>query len=205
MRLKVTCQNDTASQAVSLTLGYDASKPDQLRSIADSKGNAIVYTYTTGRATREERYTGFTSLASPGTRVGDATWRTRLSADLLGLFASVALLLAAVGLYGVMSQAVAQRTREIGIRLALGAGRDTIFTLVIGRAVLMSLTGIVVGVALSLLSMRFLDALLYQVEPNDPVTLGGLAAVLLTVALLASYVPARRAMKVDPMIALRSE
>jgi putative ABC transport system permease protein len=121
------------------------------------------------------------------------------------VFASLALLLAAVGLYGVMSQAVAQRTREIGIRLALGAGRHTIFTLVIGRAVTMAIAGIIVGVALSLLSMRFLDGLLYQVEPNDPLTLGGLATMLMAVALLASYIPARRATRVDPLTSLRAE
>jgi predicted permease len=145
-----------------------------------------------------------TNVKTMGTRFGDATWRTRLSADLLALFAGLALLLAAIGLYGVMAQAVEQRTREIGVRMALGAERRNIFTLVIGRALVIAGIGVVVGVGLSLLSMKFLDALLYQVRPNDPVTLGVLAAGLLGISLVASYVPARRATRVDPWTSLRS-
>jgi putative ABC transport system permease protein len=144
-------------------------------------------------------------IKTMGNRFGDATWRTRLSADLLGLFAALALLLAAVGLYGVMAQAVEQRTREIGVRIALGAERRNIFALVIGRAFAIAVGGIAVGIGLSLMSMRFLDALLYGVKPNDPATLGVLAAVLLIVSLLASYVPARRATRVDPLTSLRAE
>jgi ABC-type antimicrobial peptide transport system permease subunit len=140
-----------------------------------------------------------------GNRFGDATWRTRLSADLLALFAALALLLAAIGLYGVMAQAVEQRTREIGVRMALGAERRNIFALVIGRAFAIALAGIVVGIGLSLMSMRFLETLLFNVKPNDPTTLGVLAAVLLVVSLLASYVPARRATRVDPLTSLRAE
>jgi len=145
------------------------------------------------------------TIKTMGNRFGDATWRTRLSADLLGLFAALALLLAAVGLYGVMAQAVEQRTREIGVRIALGAERRNIFALVLGRAFAIALTGIIVGIGLSLMSMRFLDALLYNVKPNDPTTLSVLAAVLLVVSLLASYIPARRATRVDPLTSLRAE
>ncbi len=115
------------------------------------------------------------TIKTMGNRFGDATWRTRLSADLLGLFAALALLLAAVGLYGVMAQAVEQRTREIGVRIALGAERRNIFTLVIGRAFAIAVGGIAVGIGLSLMSMRFLETLLYDVRPNDPATLGALA------------------------------
>ena len=146
-----------------------------------------------------------TNVKTMGTRFGDATWRTRLSADLLALFAGLALLLAAIGLYGVMAQSVEQRTREIGVRMALGAERRNIFMLVIGRALVIAAVGIVVGSVLSLLSMRFLDALLYQVRPNDPLTLGVLAAGLLGICLLASYVPARRATRVDPWTSLRAD
>ncbi len=146
-----------------------------------------------------------TNVKTMGTRFGDATWRTRLSADLLALFAGLALLLAAIGLYGVMAQSVEQRTREIGVRMALGAERRNIFRLVIGRALVIAAVGIVVGAALSLLSMRFLDALLYQVKPNDPLTLAVLAAGLLGICLLASYVPARRATRVDPWTSLRAD
>ena len=146
-----------------------------------------------------------TNVKTMGTRFGDATWRTRLSADLLALFAGLALLLSSIGLYGVMAQSVEQRTREIGVRMALGAERRNIFRLVIGRALVIASVGVVVGAALSLLSMRFLDALLYQVRPNDPLTLGILAAGLLGISLLASYVPARRATRVDPWTSLRAD
>jgi putative ABC transport system permease protein len=146
-----------------------------------------------------------TNVKTMGARFGDATWRTRLSADLLGLFAGLALLLAAIGLYGVMAQSVEQRTREIGVRLALGAERRSIFRLVIGRALVIAAMGIGVGVGLSLLSMRFLETLLYEVRPDDPVTLGALAAGLLGLSLLASYVPARRATRIDPWASLRSD
>ena len=104
-----------------------------------------------------------------------------------------------------MAQAVEQRTREIGVRMALGAERRNIFALVIGRALVIAGVGAVVGVGLSLLSMRFLDALLYQVRPNDPVTLAVLAAGLLAISLLASYVPARRATRVDPWTSPRAD
>jgi putative ABC transport system permease protein len=104
-----------------------------------------------------------------------------------------------------MAQAVEQRTREIGVRIALGAERRNIFALVIGRAFAIAIAGIAVGIGLSLMSMRFLETLLYNVKPNDPMTLGVLAAVLLVVSLLASYVPARRATRVDPLTSLRAE
>jgi putative ABC transport system permease protein len=146
-----------------------------------------------------------TNVKTMGARFGDATWRTRLSADLLGLFAGLALLLAAIGLYGVMTQSVEQRTREIGVRLALGAERRSIFTLVIGRALVIAAMGVGVGVGLSLLSMRFLETLLYGVRPNDPVTLAVLAAGLLGLSFLASYMPARRATRIDPWNSLRAD
>jgi putative ABC transport system permease protein len=138
-------------------------------------------------------------------RFEDATWRARLSADVLALFAGLALLLAAIGIYGVMAQAVQQRTPEIGLRLALGAGRGRILRLVLGGALSTTMVGIAVGVALSLASMRLLESLLYEVRPHDPTMIGVLAGVLLAVALLASYIPARRAMRVDPLTSLRAD
>jgi putative ABC transport system permease protein len=144
-------------------------------------------------------------IKSMGRRFGDATWRTRLSADLLGVFAALALLLAAIGLYGVMAQGVEQRTREIGVRMALGADRVSIFRLVIGRALAIGAIGVIIGVALSLVSAQLLEALLYQVKPRDPRTIGLLALVLIAVTLLASIVPARRTTRVDPLDSLRAE
>jgi putative ABC transport system permease protein len=138
-------------------------------------------------------------------RLGDAIWRTRMSAWLLGLFSTVALFLAALGIYGVMSEAVEQRRREIGVRMALGAARGDIFRLIIGRVVVVALAGVTLGIILAIPTMRTLSALLYQVKPGDPMVFGTLASVLLTVAVLAGYVPARRAARVDPLQTLRAE
>jgi putative ABC transport system permease protein len=145
------------------------------------------------------------NVKTMGNRFGEATWRTRVSADLLTLFAALALLLAAIGLYGVMAQGVAQRTREIGVRMALGADRGSIFRLVMTRAVIICGVGMVVGIGLSMLSTPWLETLLYQVQANDPRTIGVVAILLIAVSLLASYVPARRATRVDPLTSLRVE
>jgi putative ABC transport system permease protein len=138
-------------------------------------------------------------------RYGDATWRTRMSAWLLGAFSTLALLLAALGIYSVMSQGVAQRTREIGVRMALGAARADIMRLIIGRVFVIALAGVVCGVLSAIPSMRLLTALLYQVSPGDPLVFITLALVLLSVAVLAGYIPARRATRVDPLTTLRAE
>jgi len=136
-------------------------------------------------------------------RFGDATWRTRIGAWLLGLFAALALALSALGLYGVMSQGVEQRRRELGVRLALGAQRADILRLIFGRVLLLALAGIALGVALAVPAMRLLTSLLYQVRPGDPLVFISLSLVLLGVALLAGYLPARRATNVDPLTTLR--
>ena len=138
-------------------------------------------------------------------RFGDATWRTRVSAWLLGVFAILALVLAAIGIYGVLSQGVEQRSREIGVRMAVGASRADILRLILGRALIFAVAGIALGIALALPAMRALTALLYQVDPGDPIVLATLAVMLLAVAFLASYLPARRATRVDPLTALRAE
>ena len=138
-------------------------------------------------------------------RFGDATWRTRTSGSLLGGFAVFALLLAALGMYGMVSQGVQQRTREIGVRLALGAAPAEILRLVIGRVALVAGVGIATGIALAFPATRLLTELLYQVRPGDPFILALLSAVLLTVALIAGYVPARRASRIDPLITLRAD
>ena len=146
-----------------------------------------------------------TDIKLMDTRFAEATWRQRSSAWLLGSFATLALVLAALGIYGVMSQGVEQRRREIGVRLALGAARADILRLIIGRAFVLGLAGIVAGVALAIPATRLLTALLYQVRPGDPWVFSGLAIMLFAVTVVAAYVPARRATRVDPLVTLRAE
>jgi ABC-type antimicrobial peptide transport system permease subunit len=124
---------------------------------------------------------------------------------LIGSFAALAMALAMIGLYGLISYTVQQRTREIGIRVALGAGPRDIFGMVIGEGLRAALIGISGGVVAGLGLMRLLASVLYGVKPSDWITFSGVALTLLVVALLACSVPARRAMRVDPIVALRYE
>ncbi len=137
-------------------------------------------------------------------RVHDSTARARFSATLLAVFAAIALILAAVGIYGVMSCLVTQRTHEIGIRIALGAASRDVLALVVGRGALLAAAGVALGVGAALAATKMLTALLYEVKSHDLETYATIAAVLVAVALLASYIPARRASAVDPSLALRA-
>ena len=127
-----------------------------------------------------------------------------VQAFLLGILASLALVLAAVGLYGVMSYLVNQRTREIGIRMALGARQSNVLHMIMGQGTKLTLIGMVVGTIAALALTRSMSSLLYGVTSADPLTFASVAVLLALVALAAYYIPARRATKVDPMLALRT-
>jgi putative ABC transport system permease protein len=137
--------------------------------------------------------------------VSEGTAQRRLAVLLISVFAGLALLLAAIGIYGVMSYAVAQRTPEIGIRMALGAERDHILRMVLRHGALMATTGVAVGLVAALALARLLTTLLFQTSATDPPTFSAVPVLLLGVAALACYVPARRATRVDPLVALRYE
>jgi putative ABC transport system permease protein len=137
--------------------------------------------------------------------VGDAMWRTRVGMWLLSAFAALALLLTAIGIFGVMAQTVMQRTPEIGIRMALGAQRRDVLSLVLGQAALLTGAGVAVGVGSALALTRLMTTLLYGVPPHDPLTFAAVVAILTLVALAACYIPARRATRIDTVVALRTE
>src|SRR5437660_9257082 len=128
----------------------------------------------------------------------------RLAATLIAIFGAMALFLAAIGLYAVMSYSVSQATRELGMRMALGAGAGDILRLVISRGLRLTTVGIIIGAIAALLLTRLMSNLLYKVSPRDPISYGSALVVLVGVALLACFLPARRATRIDPVRALRT-
>jgi ABC-type antimicrobial peptide transport system permease subunit len=137
--------------------------------------------------------------------VAHSIGQKRFSMTLLACFAGIALLLASVGIYGVLSYLVGQRTQEIGVRMALGAQRVHVLRMILSDGARMALIGIGLGLVAAVALTRFMESMLFGVKPTDPLTFLGVSVLLCGIALLACYVPARRAMKVDPIEALRHE
>lgn len=145
------------------------------------------------------------SVKSVGQLIDKTILQERVTAMLSAFFGGLALLLAAIGLYGLMAYNVTQRTREIGIRVALGANRGTVQRMVLRETFLLALAGLSIGIPWALIASRFIASMLYGVEPHDAVTLAAVSLVLSAAAALAGFLPARRATRVDPMVALRDE
>jgi predicted permease len=179
-----------------------------------------------GQATMEVRTTGDPAIAIAGVRrtsqaidpnlplagmstqaaqIEESLGSERSLGTLVSLFSILAVMLAGIGLYGVIAYSVARRTREIGIRVAMGAGRSDVLRMVLGQGMRLTLVGIGVGLAGAAAASRVLSSKLFGVTPTDPVTFAAVALLLAVVALAACYIPARRAMRVDPMVALRYE
>jgi len=137
--------------------------------------------------------------------VSESLSARRFSMEIVALFALTALLLAGLGIYGVISYIVSERTHEIGIRLALGAQRRNILRMVLHQGLGLAIAGAAVGLGCALIVSHLMAGLLYGVRPTDPLTFAGVALLLISVALLACYIPARRAIRVDPLVALRHE
>jgi putative ABC transport system permease protein len=147
----------------------------------------------------------FLDVQTFNTRIANRMWQRRLAGALVGGFAGLAMLLAAIGLYGVLSYSVSQQTREIGVRVALGASAGGILGEVLGRGLKLAMIGVLVGTALALALSRVIATLLYGVSATDPATFVLVPLLLLSIAAVACYVPARRATRVDPIVALRAE
>jgi putative ABC transport system permease protein len=137
--------------------------------------------------------------------IGESVKPQRFSMTLVALFAGVALVLAAIGIYGVLANVVTQQTHEIGVRIALGASRSAVLWMVLRRALVLMMLGLAIGTAGALAATRVMRGLLYEVRPTDAAAFGAAAAILAIVALTASLVPAWRATRVDPLVALRAE
>ena len=223
-RFRFGSATDTARRWVTIVGVAADIKHKQLTSLPDLQGympyqqggwnSAAIVVRTQGEPTRATGTVlavlkqGDPQLPAYGVLTMDATiersyWQQALYGKMFGAFAAIALVLAAVGVYGVISYAVSQRTQEIGVRLALGAQRRDVLRLIVGHGAVLGAMGITIGLGGALAVTRFLRTMLFGVSPFDPVSFAGVTVLLTGIVLLASYIPARRATKVDPVEALR--
>jgi putative ABC transport system permease protein len=179
---------NSSLSVVTRTVGDPTALTDTLRRIAHNRSPDVPVTFTTMESDASE------NVASP-----------RFRTLLFGIFAGLAVLLAMAGVYGVMAYAVNQRSSEIGLRMALGASTGSVLQLILRQGLVFAGIGLAVGLAASVAGTRLLTSVLFQVRPNDPWVYLAVAVLLGVVALAASYVPARRAAKIDPLTALRQE
>ena len=173
--------------------------------VRTASDTGVVLSSIRGIARQLDPHATLTDVATMEQIVSNSITRPRMYAVLVGVFAGVAFALAVVGLYGVMAYSVAQRTREIGVRIALGAETRDVMRLVLGRSLALTLAGIAIGIAGAAGLTRYLESLLFGLRPLDPVTFATVAVAFAAVAMLASFLPARRAASVDPLVALRAE
>jgi putative ABC transport system permease protein len=172
------------------------------RTSADPASTVAVARHEVARVDRDQPISDVRTMDE---RIGRSLSSRRFSMVLLALFAGLALTLAAVGIYGVVAYAVTERTHEIGVRVALGAQRRDVMAMVVGQGMTMTIVGTAIGVAVSAALARLMSSLLFGVSAVDPATFVAIPLLLVAVALAACYVPARRAMRVDPLQTLRSE
>jgi ABC-type antimicrobial peptide transport system permease subunit len=196
----------TENQTLQYYLSIEQMRPDEANVFVRTRGAASGHAGTVRRELQKLMPGASYVTAMPMRDIIDPRQRSwRIGATMFLVFGLLALVLAAVGLYSVIAYSVAQRTQEIGVRIALGAGVGDVVRLVLGEGMRFAIVGIVTGGGGALWASRWLGPLLFSVSPNDPAVYGVVAMVLLAVALLASAIPATRASRVDPNVALRSE
>jgi putative ABC transport system permease protein len=195
-----------ANPAPTMYVPYDQGPFSGMWVVARTTGNPTALAVSVRQTVQGiDRTLPAFAMTPLATVVSDSLAQRRFSMLLLGLFAFIALFLAAVGLFGVVAYSVSQRTQEIGLRMAIGAQRGDVLRLVVGGGMKLAVAGVLIGIACALALARLVATMLYEVTPFDPASYSATALVLLGVAALACYIPARRAMRVDPIVALRQE